>query len=103
MFEKFKSGVRKVGGFAVSVARKIGEKTMAVMGAAVLTLGLAAERVMAQPPAMDPVEFPLDPATVGSEIAAGGATIWGIAIPIVIGFALVGALIWKVLGGARRG
>lgn len=63
--------------------------------AALATVGFATA-ANAQAPAMDPVTFPVDTASIASEIATAGGTILLLSFGVILGFALVRKLMKRV-------
>ncbi len=84
MFTHIKGAVSSVKGKAAAVA----------VGIAVTT-GVA----QASPPAMDAIAFPLDTASIGTQIAAAGGVMLGVWASVYVAFKLARKLIRRTSSG----
>lgn len=72
--------------------------------AAAAALAGAASTSLAQitPVDMDPVVFPIDPASIAEEVVTAATSSWVIIVPIVVGFIFVAFVLGKLISGGKR-
>lgn len=79
-----------------SFSRRFGR--FAMLGAVVAASFAVPVLAQTGPPPMDPVEFPLDPVSVGSELSGAAVVVLGIVFTIGLGFMLIKKLFRRLKG-----
>tara|TARA_R110002072_G_scaffold35883_1_gene105730 strand:+ start:272 stop:532 length:261 start_codon:yes stop_codon:yes gene_type:complete len=83
-------------GYLTSAVKSATTKVVAVAAVGIATIAAPAS---ATPPAMDPVVFPIDVTSIGTEVAAAGGTMIGVWATVYIGFKLARKLIRRTSSG----
>ncbi len=83
--------------------RRLAPRAVKLAAAIVAMAGCAAVSLAQGPPAMPDITFPVDTASIGTKLAAAGATVLLIVFLYKVGFGYVKALFSKVFRSAKPG